>query len=113
MIARYTFPLGSFEANAQGSLAYESSRAGDLNVVDNEIKGDIPSSTVLSLSAGLAKDSWAVELFVQNLTNEDAALGISTQCATTFTDGDIACGAQPYALRMRPRTIGIKFSQEF
>jgi len=113
VIARYTFPLGSFEANAQGSLAYESSRAGDLNVVDNEIKGDIPSSTVLSLSAGLAKDSWAVELFVQNLTNEDAALGISTQCATTVSAGDIACGAQPYALRMRPRTIGIKFSQDF
>jgi outer membrane receptor protein involved in Fe transport len=107
VIARYTFPLGSFEANAQGALSYESSRASTLDVADNKILGDIPSSTVLDLSAGLAKDSWAIELFIQNLTDEDAALGISTQCAVSF------CGVQPYALRMRPRTIGLKFSQEF
>jgi outer membrane receptor protein involved in Fe transport len=107
VVARYTFPLGSFEANAQGSLAYESSRPSTLGIEDNIILGDLPSSTVIGLSTGIAKDSWTVELFVQNLTNEDAALGISTQCATGF------CGVQPYALRLRPRTIGIQFSQEF
>jgi hypothetical protein len=44
-------------------------------------------------------------MFIQNITNEDAPMGISTECA--------ACIGQPYGIRMLPRTIGIKFSQEF
>jgi iron complex outermembrane recepter protein len=107
MIARYEFPLGSFAANVQGAMAYESSRPSNLDLADNEILGDIPSSTVFDLSAGIAQNSWAVELFVQNLTNEDAQIATSVECAVGF------CGVQPYALRQQPRTIGIKFSQEF
>ena len=107
LLARYTFPLGSFEANVQGAVGYESSRASDLNVADNKILGDIPSSTVFDLSGGLAQGSWAIEMFIQNVTNEDAPLGISTQCATG------SCGVQPYGIRMQPRTIGLKFSQDF
>jgi hypothetical protein len=34
-------------------------------------------------------------------------LGITTQCAIGV------CGVQPYGIRMRPRMIGLKFSQEF
>jgi iron complex outermembrane recepter protein len=107
LIARYEFPLASFEANVQGTVAYESSRPSSLDVADNDVLGDIPSSTVFDLSTGVGKDSWTLELFVSNLTNEDAPLGISTQCTVSI------CGAQSYAIRMRPRTIGLKFSQEF
>jgi outer membrane receptor protein involved in Fe transport len=107
VVGRYEFPLAGFDANVQGSIGYESSRPSDISPEDNAILGDIPSSTVLDLSTGIGRDSWGLELFISNLTNEDSSLGITTQCAIGV------CGVQPYGIRMRPRMIGLKFSQEF
>jgi outer membrane receptor protein involved in Fe transport len=105
VVARYDFPIAGFDANVQGAIGYESSRPSDIIPEDNAVLGDIPSSTVLDLSTGIAKDSWGLELFISNVTNEDAPMDITSQCAI--------CNDQPYAIRMPPRTIGIKFSQEF
>ena len=107
VIARYEFPLGNFDANVQGSVAYETSRPSDIIPADNDFVGDIPSSTVFDLSGGIAKDSWTLEMFIQNLSNEDAPMGISLECAVGF------CGVQPYGIRMVPRTIGVRFGQKF
>jgi outer membrane receptor protein involved in Fe transport len=107
LLARYEFPFAGFDANVQGAIAYESSRPSDISPDDNAIPGDIPSSPVLDLSTGIGKDSWGLELFIGNVTNEDAPMGISLQCAVSV------CGSQNYAIRMPPRTIGLKFSQEF
>jgi outer membrane receptor protein involved in Fe transport len=108
MVARYTFPVGDLSAHLQGALTYESSRPSELTLLDNEAKGDIPSSTFLDLSAGIGRDSWLVELFVKNATDEDAPFYIGAQCNPQF------CGPLvSYGLRRAPTTIGLKFSQEF
>jgi outer membrane receptor protein involved in Fe transport len=107
VVARYEFPLGGFDANVQGAIAYESDRPSAIDPNDNAILGDIPSSTVFDLSGGFGKDSWTLEMFIQNLTNEDAPMGISVECAVSF------CGVQPYGIRMVPRTIGVRFEQKF
>jgi iron complex outermembrane recepter protein len=107
LIGRYEFPLAGFDANVQGAVAYESSRPSDIIPDNNEILGDIPSSTVLDLSAGIGRDSWALDLFIGNVTNEDAPTAIGLQCAIG------TCGPQTYGIRTQPRTIGLKFSQEF
>jgi outer membrane receptor protein involved in Fe transport len=108
LIARYDFPVGDLEAHLQGALTYESSRPSELVPEDNELKnGDIPSSTVLDLSAGIGRNSWLLELFVKNATDEDAPLYIGQECAIG------TCFAQTYGLRRAPTTVGLKFSQEF
>ncbi len=107
LIARYEFPMGGFDSHLQGALTYEGSRTSDLNVADAAVKGDMPSNTFLDLSFGIRKESWAVELFVKNATDEDAPLYLTSQCATG------TCGEQIYGLRARPRTVGLKFTQEF
>jgi len=78
-------------------------------VIDNAATGgDIPASTFLDLSFGIQKDTYSVELFVANATDEDAPLGKTSECTP------LVCGVpQSYGIRARPRTIGIKFSQEF
>ena len=82
LIARYDFPVGEFEAHLQGALTYEGSRPSELVPAENEVKnGDIPSSTVLDLSAGIGRNSWLLELFVKNATDEDAPLYIGQECA--------------------------------
>ena len=82
LIARYDFPVGEFEAHLQGALTYEGSRPSELVPAENEVKnGDIPSSTVLDLTAGIGRNSWLLELFVKNATDEDAPLYIGQECA--------------------------------
>jgi iron complex outermembrane receptor protein len=107
LIARYTFPLGTFESHVQGALTYETSRPSELVPAENDVKGDIPSSTILDLSAGIGRNSWVLELFVKNATDEDAPLYIGQECAV------FVCGYQSYGLRRPPTTVGLKFSQEF
>ena len=52
----------------------------------------------MDVSAGIRGDRYAVELYVSNLTDEDAALYYTSQCATG------TCGAQNYGVRARPRS---------
>jgi len=107
IVARYTFELGDYEAFVQGSAAYEGERSSELEIADNDITGDIPESTLVDLSAGIRNDSYSVDVFIKNATDEDAAQFYTSQCATG------TCGAQTYGVRARPRTFGIRFSQEF
>ncbi|MDA0892378.1 MAG: TonB-dependent receptor [Proteobacteria bacterium] len=107
MVARYSFEWAGFDAHMQGSVAYEGERNSDLRLRDNVIKGTIPSNTFMDISAGLRNDSYAVEVYVSNLTDEDAPLYYTSQCATG------TCGSQNYGVLARPRTIGLRFSQSF
>jgi outer membrane receptor protein involved in Fe transport len=107
VVARYSFPFGNFDAHIQGALAYQASRASILSLADLELYGDIPSSTLLDLTFGVRNEKYAVELFVSNATDEDAALYVTSECTPQM------CGVQPYGVQSRPRTIGIRFSQDF
>jgi iron complex outermembrane receptor protein len=107
LIARYLFPLGGFEAHLQGAVAYQTSRASILNVEDNEIYGDIPSSTFLDLAFGVTNDKYSIELFLANATDEDAPLYVTSQCSPGV------CGVQANGVTPRPQTVGIRFSQSF
>ncbi|MGQ0429670.1 MAG: TonB-dependent receptor domain-containing protein, partial [Gammaproteobacteria bacterium] len=107
LIARYSFPLGGFDAYTQGALAYQAGAASELELADNAVYGDIPSSTYLDLAFGVKKEKYAVELFVSNATDEDAPLGVTSECTPQV------CGVQTKGVKARPRTIGIRFSQNF
>jgi outer membrane receptor protein involved in Fe transport len=107
IVARYGFNLGGFDAHVQGSVAHAGKAASRLALDANAIIGDIEANTTADLSAGIAKDNYSIELFVQNVGNEDAALYKTAQCAESV------CGVQPYGIRPQPRTFGIKFTQKF
>jgi outer membrane receptor protein involved in Fe transport len=107
LIARYSFPMGGFDAYTQGAFTYQSSTASELELADNAVYGDIPSSSFLNLAFGLEKEEYAVELFLSNVTNEDAPLGVTSECTPQV------CGVQTKGVKPRPFTVGIRFSQEF
>ncbi len=106
-VARYSFGLGSFDAHLQGALVYQGGRSVYLNVADNAVQGDVSANTTVDLSAGIEKESYSVELFIKNATDEDAPLYQVSECTPQV------CGGQSYGVRNQPRTIGIKFTQEF
>ncbi len=108
LLARYKFNVGDYEGHVQGSLAHSGSAASRLNIADNAVVGDIEANTTLDVSTGVERGNYSLELFVQNLTNENAALYKTAQC----TD-QVCGGVQSYGVRPHPRTIGIKFNQKF
>jgi iron complex outermembrane recepter protein len=107
LIARYSFPLSDFNAYTQGTLAYQTSAASQLELVDNEAYGDIPSSTFINLAFGAEFGKNTAELYIENVTNEDAPLGVTSEC----TPG--VCGVQTKGVKARPTTIGIRYTHDF
>ncbi|MGH8203540.1 MAG: TonB-dependent receptor, partial [Steroidobacteraceae bacterium] len=107
LIARYSFPMGGYDAYAQGAFTYQASASTQLDLADNAIYGDIPSSTFLNLAFGVQNEKYAVELYAANVTNEDAPLGVTSECTPQV------CGVQTKGVKARPLTIGIRFSQDF
>jgi outer membrane receptor protein involved in Fe transport len=107
LVARYHFQMGGFDAHVQGVVAHEGSRGSDLNQADNLVRGDVPAYTTIDLSAGIKNDSYGIDLYIKNVTDEDAPLYLTSQCATG------TCGSQNYGVRVRPTTIGLKFTKDF
>lgn len=60
-----------------------------------------PSATAMKLSAGVSRDGWTAELYMDNVTNEAAPV---MQIAGHFT---------PVVSVQRPRSIGLRFSYDF
>ncbi len=107
LVARYTTEIGNYDAYFQGALAHEGERSSDLRVANNDLRGDVPAYTTLDLAAGIRKDTWGVDLFMKNVTGEDAPLYLTAQCAVG------TCGAQSYGVRIRPMTVGLKFTKDW
>ena len=66
-----------------------------------------PYQPLLDLSAGWRKDSWSVDVFLKNATDERAQMSRFAQCAA------LTCGSEPYTVIAQPRTLGIRVSKEF
>jgi outer membrane receptor protein involved in Fe transport len=108
LFARYNFPVGEFEGHVQASLSYQGERNSSLNIRDMvKYYGEFEETSIVDVTAGLTKESYAIELFAKNLTDEDASTAITSECAPG------TCGTQLYGLSFRPRTIGLKFTQNF
>lgn len=57
--------------------------------------------TIANLAFGVAADEWSAELFIDNVTDENAAVYVDTQ---NFT---------PKVVTNRPRSVGLRFSYDF
>jgi iron complex outermembrane recepter protein len=107
LTARYNFDIGSYEAYWQGSLVHEGRRTSDLRTVQRDILGDLPGYELFDFSMGVGKNNWNVDFFVKNLFDENAEYNRFSQCNESI------CGTQTYVVSGQPRTVGIKFSQDF
>ncbi len=105
--ARYTFDLGGGEAYWQATLTHVGSRTTDLREFQDHVLGDLAAYNLLDLSTGYHKNSWSLDFFLKNATNERAQLAKFSECAAQV------CGYQPYIVTTQPRTFGVRFSQDF
>ena len=96
--ARYQWEIGDKNAHAQLVFAHTDDQFSSI-VLANRFKQD--SYDTIDGSFGIAADSWSVELFGENLTDERAQLFINS------LDTDLRITTN------RPRTFGVRVSYDF
>jgi outer membrane receptor protein involved in Fe transport len=104
--ARYSFMLGPLDSHAQASYVYQGESRSALLPFDESVLGKQGSYSITDLSFGVGKDSWSVEAFVNNVFDERADLYRFVQCDTSIC-------SKTYTVPNRPRTIGVRFGQQF
>jgi outer membrane receptor protein involved in Fe transport len=105
---RYSFPVGSFKGDVQASAVYVGKRTSDLRTLPANTLGDMPSYTVVDLSAGMEIRNFHYQVYLDNAFDKRAVLNKYAECDV------LLCGAiSTYIVPNQPRTIGVKFGQKF
>jgi iron complex outermembrane recepter protein len=107
LTARQEFKLGEFDSHLQGSMVHNGSSRSALLPAEAAILGEQDAYSIFDFSFGLAKEKWSAELFIDNVFDERATLYRYVECDTSV------CGPIVYSVTNRPRTVGLKFSQQF
>jgi len=106
LVARYSFPLGSWQGFVQGAGTYQSSTEPLLRLIDQQTIGRMPAYALFDLSGGVERNNLSLQFAVTNVSDERAQLTRFVQCTTT------TCG-QPYIIPAQPRTFLLKVGQKF
>ncbi len=108
IVARYNFNIGDMGAYAQIAYSYTGSSRSSIRpaTVDRRFPGDntnYPQDafSIANLRAGIDKESWGVDLFVNNLTDESADYFVHPR------------NYEPTVVTNRPRSYGAKVWMRF
>ncbi len=106
IVARYMFPVASWDAFAQVSGMYQTATTPLLRLIDQQTIGKMPSYSLWDLSAGAARNGLTLSLSMSNVFDKHAQLTRFVQCTTTTCN-------QPYIIPSQPRTVVLKLEQKF
>jgi outer membrane receptor protein involved in Fe transport len=107
LTARYTTDLWGGEGFVQAAVVHQGSRKVDLRTEAAATFGDLAAYTLADFSVGFRRSNWSVDVFLKNVFDKRAELARFAECKVE------TCGAEPYTVVTQPRTIGVRFSQEF
>ena len=105
VIARYKFSLGEMEAHVQGAAVTQTDVVPYLDS-SYDVLGKQPAYTSLDLSAGVERGKWTAELYVNNVFDKRGEQSRFSQCPPAHC-------TETYVIPIRPRNIGLTFSQKF
>ena len=106
LIARYQFPLAGLDAHVQGVLVSQSDVVPALEVASVDVLGKQPAYSTFDFTGGLAHGHWTAELYIDNAFDKRGEQARSSACAPS------QC-TNTYVWPIRPRSIGLNFSQKF
>ena len=107
--ARYEFPLGPAKAHLQASVVGQTMAWADLRIYERGLLGQQKGYTTADFVAGVAMNSWTVDLSLTNAFDELADTYRTAEC-------DVAHCAKfglYYAYPIRPRTLALRVSDKF
>ncbi len=103
-IGRYHFDMASQPGYAQLAVSHTGARWNDLDTT-NSRRAEMAAYTIVNGAVGIEKESWSVELFGSNLTDE--------RVENLIVDPGYDSALDSRIYTNRPRTFGIRFSQRF
>jgi len=105
-IGRYTFNVGNLPMFAQAAWSYRDGSWNDLEET-NSRRARMSSYGVLNLSTGIEKDTWSIDFYVNNVTDEKGQIDI-------LDPGYYSPSGVDYKqIWIKPRSYGIRFAQRF
>jgi outer membrane receptor protein involved in Fe transport len=106
MTARYDFEIGgTAKAHVQGVVAHQSGASTDIRVANANALGRLPAYTVVNFAVGAKFDGFSLEAFFDNAFNERGQISRFQACG--------ACTLRPYAVYIRPATLGVRAGVKF
>jgi len=128
VLARYSFTLGEFVGDVQGTYVYQSDSEVELLPYNRQFSGKQRSYGIADFSASLGKGAYSFTLFVSNAFDERAdqfkyqecAVEVCGSAGNPYWQDPIAHPGysipHPYTTYIgpnQPRTFGLIFRQEF
>lgn len=119
---RYETQVGDLDFYAQGAALYQSSTTQDLNIYDNnrlvcpeiaEAETDAlrscptPGFVSFDFSAGIKKNNWTLDVFLQNAFDKRGTLTNNTFCSISF------CAGSSRTFAIKPQFFGIRWGQRY
>lgn len=116
-VARYEFPIGSWDGHVQFAVNHTGSRRSDLRTAEYAIKGKLGAYTTADFSIGMKNDKWTAEIFATNLFDEKGIVNTGVSCVETVCGTGVTpatpTGGAFYDTVIKPRLIGIKIGRDF
>jgi iron complex outermembrane receptor protein len=104
--ARYDFPVGSIDAYIQGVVAHQSGASSDIRTGFAALLGRLPAYTTANFAVGgKFADGFTLETFLDNAFDERGQISRFQECG--------ACTQRPYAVYIRPLTVGVRVGKKF
>ncbi|WJS98503.1 TonB-dependent receptor [Novosphingobium humi] len=104
---RYDTTYGDYKAYLMAAALYQTNATQDLNTYDNSLLGNTAGFTTFDFTAGIKKDTWSLDIYLQNAFDKRGGLTTNTFCSITF------CSGSSRTFPVRPQIFGIKFGQKF
>lgn len=104
---RYNTEFKDVDAYIQGAALYQTEATQNLNVDDNALLGNTPGFVSFDFSAGIKKDNWSLDFFLNNAFDKRGELTRNTFCSIQL------CANSSRTFVIRPQFFGIRFGQRF
>jgi outer membrane receptor protein involved in Fe transport len=104
---RYDTDFGSMKGYIQGAALYQTGATQDLNVENNALYGNTPGFVSFDFAAGVRKEHWTIDAFIQNAFDRRGQLTRNTFCSITF------CAGSTRTFIIRPQFFGLKIGYRY
>jgi outer membrane receptor protein involved in Fe transport len=104
---RYDTQIGQMDAYVQGAALYQTGATQDLNVDLNNLLGNTPGFVSFDFVAGLKKDKWTFDVFIQNAFDRRGELTRNTFCSIAV------CSGSSRTFTIRPQFFGMRAGYRF
>ncbi len=132
VLARYTYNVGDYEGDVQGTYVYQNDSESELLPWNRQWSGKQAAFGVADFSASLRKGAYSLTFYINNAFDERAELYKYQECAVevcgtaggynisstpwgppTFDGYSVPHAYTTYTGTNQPRTFGLIFRQEF